>query len=159
VIISHDLGHGNKAPWWTPTDRWWHATEGYPVGLRLRRPTEQDAEHWWDAVCHGHRRLLEKVPGAAGRVAGVSFLRADDGRGADGRRRRPGPTAIIWADTRSTAQTERCWSGGHGRRLGSPDRLNPTYSRDQGDVGAGHRAEVFAGPATCCWPRTSWCTG
>jgi len=132
MIISHDLGTtGNKA---TLVDADGQvvasATEGYPVDFGSGGKAEQDSEHWWDAVCTATRRLLEKVPGAAGRVAGVSFSGQMMGAVLTDGAGDPVRPAIIWADTRSTAQTEALLERvgmDAGYRI-TGHRLNPTYS-------------------------------
>ncbi|HTF53260.1 MAG TPA: FGGY family carbohydrate kinase, partial [Pseudonocardia sp.] len=132
MIISHDLGTtGNKA---TLVDAEGQvvasATEGYPVDFGSGGKAEQDAEHWWDAVCTATRRLLEKVPGAAGQVAGVSFSGQMMGAVLTDGAGDPVRPAIIWADTRSTAQTEALLERvgmDAGYRI-TGHRLNPTYS-------------------------------
>jgi xylulokinase len=132
VIISHDLGTtGNKA---TLVDANGQvvasATEVYPVDFGSGGKAEQDAEHWWDAVCTATRRLLEKVPGAAGQVAGVSFSGQMMGAVLTDGAGDPVRPAIIWADTRSTAQTDALLQRvgmGAGYRI-TGHRLNPTYS-------------------------------
>ena len=132
MIISHDLGTtGDKA---TLVDADGavvaSTTAGYPVDFGSGGRAEQDAEAWWEAVCTATRRLLEQVPTAAAQVAGVSF--SGQMMGAvlvDGAGDLVRP-AIIWADTRSTAQTDQLIDRigmDAGYRI-TGHRLNPTYS-------------------------------
>jgi xylulokinase len=132
VIISHDLGTtGDKA---TLVDADGavvaSTTAGYPVDFGSGGKAEQDAEAWWEAVCTATRRLLEQVPAAAAQVAGVSFSGQMMGAVLVDGAGDPVRPAIIWADTRSTAQTdqliERIGMDAGYRITGH--RLNPTYS-------------------------------
>jgi xylulokinase len=132
VIISHDLGTtGDKA---TLVDADGavvaSTTAGYPVDFGSGGKAEQDAEAWWEAVCAATRRLLEQVPAAAAQVAGVSFSGQMMGAVLVDGAGDPVRPAIIWADTRSTAQTDQLID-----RIGMESgyritghRLNPTYS-------------------------------
>ncbi|MCU1653311.1 MAG: xylulokinase [Pseudonocardiales bacterium] len=132
MIISHDLGTtGDKA---TLVDADGavvaSTTAGYPVDFGPRGKAEQDAEAWWDAVCTATRALLEQVPGAAAQVAGVSFSGQMMGAVLVDGAGDPVRPAIIWADTRSTAQTDQLIDRigmDAGYRI-TGHRLNPTYS-------------------------------
>jgi xylulokinase len=132
VIISHDLGTtGDKA---TLVDADGavvaSTTAGYPVDFGPRGKAEQNAEDWWDAVCTATRALLEQVPGAAAQVAGVSFSGQMMGAVLVDGAGDPVRPAIIWADTRSTAQTDQLVDRigmDAGYRI-TGHRLNPTYS-------------------------------
>ncbi|MER5391728.1 xylulokinase [Saccharopolyspora sp. NPDC002686] len=132
MIISHDLGTtGDKATLVDETGRVLAAvTETYDTDFGLRGKAEQDADAWWRAVCAATRRLVDAHPEALDQIEGVSFSGQMMGAvllDAEGHPVRP---AIIWADTRSVAQTgslideigmERAYAiTGH--------RLNPTYS-------------------------------
>ncbi|WP_028938449.1 xylulokinase [Pseudonocardia spinosispora] len=130
MIISHDLGTtGDKA---TLVDADGAvvatATESYGVDFGSGGKAEQDALAWWRAVCVATRRLLETVD--ARQIAGVSFSGQMmgavlmDGSGA------PVRPAIIWADTRSTAQSDALVERvgmERGYRI-TGHRINPTYS-------------------------------
>ena len=131
MIIAHDLGTtGNKA---TLVDRLGQiidvATTSYETDFGMGGKAEQDPEAWWQAVCEATRRLLKSVPNAglincvsfSGQMMGAVFL---DGSSE------PVRPAIIWADTRSSAQ-----AGQLVERVGmraayaiTGHRLNPTYS-------------------------------
>ena len=104
------------------------ATCGTDFGPRGK--ADQDAGAWWHAVCRSTRDLLDQaallpadvdVISFSGRMMGTVLL---DGAGE------PVRPAIIWADTRSVAQTatlvERVGME-RGYRI-TGHRLKPTYS-------------------------------
>jgi xylulokinase len=132
MIVAHDLGtSGNKASLHDESGRTLASlTVDYPTNFAAGGVAEQDPEHWWDAVGAATRQLLERagVPGDAvtglgisGQMMGAVFLGDDD---------RPVRPAIIWADTRSTAQADRLLAEVSQeeayRRLGH--RIHPTYT-------------------------------
>jgi xylulokinase len=132
MIISHDLGTtGDKA---TLVDEKGavvaSVTATYATDFGPGGKAEQDPDAWWRALCSASRTLLERVPDAAKRVAGVSFSGQMMGAvllDAAGSVVRP---AIIWADTRSSVQAQRL-----GDRVGTErfyavtgHRPNATYS-------------------------------
>ncbi|TFB74994.1 xylulokinase [Cryobacterium glaciale] len=132
MIISHDLGTtGNKA---TLVDTTGHVvttvTVPYDSDFGSHGKAEQNAEDWWRALCEATRRLLDASPGAREKIAAVSFSGQMMGAvllDSDGAPVRP---AIIWADTRSSAQAAQLVE-----RVGmergyaiTGHRLNPTYS-------------------------------
>ncbi|MGY1603275.1 xylulokinase [Geodermatophilus sp. SYSU D00815] len=132
MIVAHDLGtSGNKASLHDESGTTLATlTVDYPTSFATGGVAEQDPEHWWHAVGAATRQLLERagVPGSAvtgvgmsGQMMGAVFLDADH---------RPVRPAIIWADTRSTAQADRLLAevGQQEayRRLGH--RIHPTYT-------------------------------
>lgn len=132
VIIAHDLGTtGNKATLVDETGTVVAATTvAYGTNFGPYGKAEQDPSAWWDAVAEATRALLVQVPGARERIAAVSFSGQMmgavflDGAG------KPVHPAMIWADTRSTAQTNLLID-----RVGMSNayaitghRLNATYS-------------------------------
>ena len=132
MIISHDLGTtGDKATLVDAEGRVVAAvTARYDTDFGPRGKAEQDPDAWWRALGTATRQLLEQAPVEAGQIAGVSFSGQMmgavlvDGAGA------PVRPAIIWADTRSTAQTEALLERVDmetGYRI-TGHRLNPTYS-------------------------------
>jgi len=147
MIISHDLGTtGDKA---TLVD---HdgtvvaaCTATYPTDFGPRGKAEQDAEAWWSAVCRATRDLLERTGTAPAEVEVVSFSGQMmgavllDGAGA------PVRPAIIWADTRSVAETavlvDRVGME-QGYRI-TGHRLNPTYSLSKVMWVRAHEPEAF----------------
>ncbi len=68
---------------------------------------EQDPDEWWHAVVAAVRELLENVPSASGRIAGIGV----SGQGAAavllGSSGRPLRPAILWLDSRSSPQAEQ----------------------------------------------------
>ncbi|OJX63411.1 MAG: xylulokinase [Micrococcales bacterium 73-13] len=135
MIIAHDLGTtGNKATLVDDTGRLRAAvTVAYGTEFGPGGKAEQDATAWWRAVAEATRRLLERVPGAAQRVDVVSFSGQMMGAVFLDEKAEPVRPAIIWADTRSTRQTQqlidRIGMERAYRILGH--RLNPTYSLEK----------------------------
>jgi xylulokinase len=131
MILAHDLGTtGDKATLVDGSGRIVAAvTVAYDTEFGPGGKAEQDALSWWHAVCAATRTLLERAGEAAG-VDAVSFSGQMmgavllDGSGA------PVRPAIIWADTRSTAQAERLVAtvGAERGYAITGHRLNPTYS-------------------------------
>jgi xylulokinase len=132
VIISHDLGTtGDKATLVDADGQVVAAsTATYRTDFGPRGKAEQDAEAWWDALGRATRDLIARADLDPGRVEAVSFSGQMmgalllDGAGT------PVRPAIIWADTRATAQTatlvERV--GMERGYATTGHRLNPTYS-------------------------------
>jgi len=132
VIIAHDLGTtGNKASLHHDDGRLVASTTvGYPAHFAAGGVAEQNPQDWWDAVVSATRELLARtetdpsdVQGlvVSGQMMGAVLL---DGDGA------PVRPAIIWADTRASAQQrelEHELGAEHAYRL-LGHRLNPTYS-------------------------------
>lgn len=148
MIIAHDLGTtGNKASLHDDTGHLITAvTVGYPVHFAGGGIAEQDPEHWWDAVVEATRALLARsaidpaqVTGVAvsGQMMGAVLLDVDY---------RPVRPAIIWADTRSVAQTEALEQAIGQERAYSllGHRLNPTYSVEKVMWVRDNEPDVFA---------------
>ena len=105
-ILAHDLGtSGNKATLFT--------VEGKLVGSQVHSYdadyfngtwVEQDAEDWWQAVCHTTRNLIESTGIAADEIGAVSFSGQMMGCLCVDRQGNPLRKAIIWADQRATKQ-------------------------------------------------------
>jgi xylulokinase len=132
VIISHDLGTtGDKATLVSPDGRVVAAaTAPYDTDFGPRGKAEQDPEAWWAALCSATRELLDIASVGAEEIAGVSFSGQMMGAVLLDGQGQPVRPAIIWADTRSTAQTERLLARvdmDTGYRI-TGHRLNPTYS-------------------------------
>ena len=135
MIIAHDLGTtGNKASLHHPDGRLTDAvTVNYPAHFAAGGIAEQDPEDWWGAVVSATRSLMEKSGATAESISGIVISGQMMGAvllGADDRPVRP---AIIWADTRSSAQYHQLLDA-----LGDDDaynilghRLNPTYSLEK----------------------------
>lgn len=132
MIIAHDLGtSGDKASL--------HDEHGgtlasctvtYPTDHGHGGRAEQDPEHWWQAVGEASRELLSRAGvgaaavsavGLSGQMMGAVFLDGD---------RRPVRPAMIWADSRATAQTDALLAAVGQERayrlLGH--RINATYT-------------------------------
>lgn len=132
MIIAHDLGTtGNKASLHHDDGRPVSSvTVGYPAHFAAGGVAEQDPIDWWNAVVAATRELIARagidastVTGlvVSGQMMGAVLL---DGAGE------PVRPAIIWADTRSSAQTRElavALGEEHAYRL-LGHRLNPTYS-------------------------------
>ncbi len=148
MIISHDLGTtGDKATLVSDDGRVLAAcTSTYRTDFGPRGKAEQDAEAWWAALCTATGELLSRAEVDAGEVEAVSFSGQMmgalllDGSGT------PVRPAIIWADTRSVAQSTTLVA-----RVGmergyaiTGHRLNPTYSLSKIMWVRDHEPEVFA---------------
>jgi xylulokinase len=152
MIIAHDLGTtGNKATLVSDAGAVLAAcTSTYATDFGPRGKAEQDAEAWWTAVCAATRQLLAEASVRAEDVEVVSFSGQMMGAvllDATGSPVRP---AIIWADTRSVAQTSQLVE-----RVGMEQgyaitghRLNPTYSLSKIMWVRDQEPEVFARAAT-----------
>jgi xylulokinase len=132
MIISHDLGTtGDKATLVDAKGRVVTAvTARYDTDFGPRGKAEQDPAAWWLAVCSATRDLLGSVPSAAGKVEGISFSGQMMGAVLLDGSGEPIRPAIIWADTRSTDQTDQLVARvgmDAGYRI-TGHRLNPTYS-------------------------------
>jgi len=132
MIISHDLGTtGNKA---TLVDETGvvvaSVTVTYDTDFAHGGKAEQDPAEWWRALCEATHTLLDANPSARERVAAVSFSGQMMGAVLLTGTGEPVRPAIIWADTRSTAQADQLVE-----RVGmergyaiTGHRLNATYS-------------------------------
>ncbi len=132
MIIAHDLGTtGNKASLHHDDGRLAASTTvGYPAHFAAGGLAEQDPQEWWDAVVTATRDLLARTGTAASEVQGLvvsgQMMGAVllDGDGA------PVRPAIIWADTRASAQHRELEQalGAEQAYAMLGHRLNPTYS-------------------------------
>lgn len=132
MIISHDLGTtGNKATLVDGTGTVVAAvTVAYDTDFGQGGKAEQDPQEWWRALCAATRQLLEAHPGSRERIAGVSFSGQMMGAVLLDDAGEPVRPAIIWADTRSTAQADQLVER-VGMKRGytiTGHRLNATYS-------------------------------
>ena len=148
MIVSHDLGTtGDKATLVSDDGVVLAAvTSAYATSFGPQGKAEQDPEAWWTAVCAATRELLVRagadpvdveVVSFSGQMMGAVLL---DGVGL------PTRPAIIWADTRSTAQSAVLVD-----RVGmdrgyaiTGHRLNPTYSLSKIMWVRDHEPESFA---------------
>ena len=152
MIISHDLGTtGNKATLVSNDGQVLAAcTATYSTDFGPRGKAEQDAEAWWTAVCTATRELLGSSSATAADIEVVSFSGQMMGAVLLDRSGVPVRPAIIWADTRSVAQTAVLVD-----RIGleqgyaiTGHRLNPTYSLTKIMWVRDHEPEAFARAST-----------
>ena len=148
MIIAHDLGTtGNKASLHEDDGTLVTAvTARYGTHFAAGGVAEQDPEDWWKAVVEATTALLAHS-GAAGRtVTAISFSGQMMGAVFLDEAYRPVHPAIIWADTRSTAQCDRL-ADAIGRERGyriTGHQFNPTYSASKIMWLAEHRPDVYA---------------
>jgi xylulokinase len=148
VILAHDLGTtGNKASLHTDDGRLLSAvTVGYPAHFADGGVAEQNAEDWWSAVVQATRELIARSEVDPGQVTGLAISGQMMGAVLLDAEYRPVRPAIIWADTRSGAQTTALESViGRDRAyslLGH--RLNPTYSLEKVMWVRDHEPDIFA---------------
>lgn len=132
MLIAHDLGTtGNKASLHTDTGELIAAvTVHYPAHFADGGIAEQNPEDWWNAVVEATRTLLDRTQADPGSVAGVVVSGQMMGAVLLDDAYAPVRPAIIWADTRSTAQVDtllRTFS--QAEALGIlGHQLNSTYS-------------------------------
>lgn len=132
MIVSHDLGTtGDKATLVSNSGEVIAAfLSTYSTDFGPGGKAEQDPEAWWTAACEATRALLDRTSTPPSQVDVVAFSGQMMGAvllDGDGRPVRP---AIIWADTRSVAETA-VLIGRVGMERGyaiTGHRLNPTYS-------------------------------
>ena len=152
MIVAHDLGTtGDKATLVSAEGRLVAAcTAAYATDFGPGGKAEQDPAAWWAAVCTATRDLLERTGTRPGDVEAVSFSGQMMGAVLLDRAGEPVRPAIIWADTRSVAETatlvdrvgmERGYAiTGH--------RLNPTYSTTKVMWVREHEPAAFARATT-----------
>jgi xylulokinase len=132
MIISHDLGTtGDKATLVSNDGELVSAfTASYPTDFGPRGKAEQDAEHWWTALCTATKGLLAQAAVKPENIDVVSFSGQMMGAVLLDAAGEPVRPAIIWADTRSGPQCstliERVGMAKGYQITGH--RLNPTYS-------------------------------
>ena len=132
MIIAHDLGTtGNKASLHDDDARLRASvTVPYPAHFAAGGIAEQDPRDWWAAVVEATRRLVHESGVDPASVTGLVVSGQMMGAVLLDAQYEPVRPAIIWADTRSTAQTARLAASlgeeAAYRMLGH--RLNPTYS-------------------------------
>ena len=154
MLIAHDLGTtGNKATLVSNDGKMLAAkTVNYGADWGTDGRAEQNPHDWWDAVCRASRELLAETNTAGTDIDGVSFSGQMMGVVPLDSHGEPVRPAIIWADTRSTKETntllervsmEDCYRiTGH--------RLNPTYSLTKLMWLRENEPDNFAKTATFC---------
>ncbi|GAA3877381.1 xylulokinase [Leifsonia kafniensis] len=135
MIIAHDLGTtGNKASLHHDDGRLVAAiTVSYGVNFGSGGSAEQNPEDWWNAVVEATRTLITRSEVNPSDVTGLTVSGQMMGAVLLDAAYLPVRPALIWADTRSTAQTAELE-----RRIGQErgyallgHRLNPTYSLEK----------------------------
>lgn len=132
MIIAHDLGTtGDKASLHHDDGRLvTSVTVPYPARFAAGGIAEQDPADWWHAVIKATRELLSRSAVAPEAVSGLVVSGQMMGAVLLDAHGEPVRPAIIWADTRSGAQTraleDRLGAAHAYQVLGH--RLNPTYS-------------------------------
>ncbi|RWZ68239.1 xylulokinase [Labedella populi] len=132
MIIAHDLGTtGNKASLHEDDGRLVTAvTVSYGARFADGGIAEQDPSDWWNAVVAATRALIARSNVDPAQVTGLTVSGQMMGAVLLDDAWEPVRPAIIWADTRSTAQTAALESA-IGQAAAYPllgHRLNPTYS-------------------------------
>lgn len=132
LIVAHDLGtSGDKASLHDASGRLLAShTEHYPTDYGPGGKAEQDPADWWRAFCAATRALLAGSGASADDVACVALSGQMMGAVLVGPDDQPLRPAVIWADTRATAEAQRLaqvvgFERGY-QLLGH--RLDPTYS-------------------------------
>lgn len=132
MIIAHDLGTtGNKASLHDDSGRMLRsATISYGARFANGGVAEQNPNDWWNAIVQATRELMTASGIGVHEVAGIVISGQMMGAVLLDEHYEPVRPAIIWADTRSTAQTaqleERIGTSRAYRVTGH--RINPTYS-------------------------------
>ncbi len=140
MLIAHDLGtSGNKATLISNTGEMLSSvTVPYGADWGADGKAEQNPHDWWNALCQATRDLIAQAEVDANEIEAVSFsgqmmgMVPLDGQGE------PIRPAIIWADTRSTAQC---------------DRVLETISMDQAYKITGHRLNCTYSLTKIMWLR------
>src|SRR5690625_3564265 len=109
MLIAHDLGTtGNKASLHDEAGRLFGSvTVSYPVHFDNGGVAEQDPHAWTDAVFDATSALLHHTGTAPSTVRGMVVSGQMMGAVLLDQGHQPVRPAIIWADTRATAQTEQ----------------------------------------------------
>ena len=157
MIISHDLGTtGDKATLVSDAGEVVAAcTSGYVTDFGPRGKAEQDPDAWWRAVCLATRRLLDQAEVSPAEVEVVAFSGQMMGAVLLDPAGVPVRPAIIWADTRSVAQ-----SAALVQRVGMEQgyaitghRLNPTYTLSKIMWVREQEPEVYGRVSTVLLPK------
>lgn len=100
------------------------ATHSYSYSSTEQGQAEQDPEDWWNAVCAVTGEVLSGHPEAPGLLRAVGISGQGVAAVAVGESRKPLRNAILWLDTRSTAQAARL-DASHGEKLGKISGKKP----------------------------------
>ncbi|GAB3127200.1 xylulokinase [Glaciibacter psychrotolerans] len=135
MIIAHDLGTtGNKASLHEDDGRLVTAvTVNYGAHFAEGGLAEQNPEDWWDAVVQATRTLIARSGVTPVQVTGLSVSGQMMGAVLLDASYNPVRAAMIWADTRSTAQTAQLEAviGQERAYALTGHRINPTYSLEK----------------------------
>ena len=132
-LLAHDLGTtGNKATLFDAEEGVALAStfESYPTFYPQPTWAEQDPADWERAIWQATRRLLSRTGVEPGAIAAVSFSGTTQGALLVDRQGALLGRAIIWADQRSTSETERIGSVCDPQTLYhlTGQRLSPAYT-------------------------------
>jgi xylulokinase len=154
MIIAHDLGTtGDKASLHDDSGRTLETcTIDYPTRFAPGGVAEQDPDHWWRAVGEATRQLLDKAAvspdavrgvGISGQMMGAVFLDEDFATV------RP---SMIWADTRSTAQSSQLLQavGMQEAYAELGHQINPTYTLSKAMWVRDNQPELWARTRHLC---------
>ena len=148
MLIAHDLGTtGNKSSLHTDSGELVAAvTVRYPVHYADGGVSEQNPEDWWNAVVEATRRLLDQTGVDPAGVAGVVVSGQMMGAVLMDAEYAPVRPAIIWSDTRGTAQVDELLREfDQVQALGIlGHQLNATYSLPKIMWVRDHEPEVWA---------------
>lgn len=132
MIIAHDLGTtGNKASLHDDDGRMIsHCTISYPAHFAAGGIAEQDPLDWWNAVGTATKNLLKEAGVQPSQVTGIGISGQMMGAVLLDSQYQPVRPALIWADHRSTPQTQQLIDlvGMKEAYAELGHRLNPTYS-------------------------------
>lgn len=154
MIVAHDLGTtGDKASLHDADGRTLATyTAEYPTEYASGGVAQQDPDHWWHAVGEATRGLLASTGTPPGRIRGVGLSGQMMGAVFLDEHHTPLRPAMIWADHRSSAQSDRLLTQvsqdeayailGH--------RIHPTYTVSKAAWVAEHEPETWAATRHLC---------
>ncbi len=147
MIIAHDLGTtGNKASLHDDSGKIIrHCTVDYPVHFASGGVAEQNPQDWWQAVGAATKKLLSESGTNPKDISGLGISGQMMGAVLLDENFDPTRTAVIWADHRSTKQTQQLIE-----KLGMESayqeighQLNPTYSLTKAMWVRENQKEIF----------------
>lgn len=157
MIIAHDLGTtGNKASLHENDGALLRAvTVSYSTHFADNGVAEQDPHTWWDAVVLATRRLLSEAQVSREAVEGIALSGQMMGAVLLDTAGEPVRPALIWADHRSVAQSNRLSDALAGEDTYSllGHRINPTYSLSKIMWVQDNEPEVFARTRSFCMAK------
>jgi xylulokinase len=147
MIIAHDLGTtGNKASLHDDSGKIInHCTVEYPVHFASGGVAEQNPQDWWQAVGDATKKLIAESNISSNNISGLGISGQMMGAVMLDENFEPTRSAIIWADHRSTQQTDQLI-----QKLGMDSayqeighQLNPTYSLTKAMWVKKNQPEIF----------------